>query len=215
MNGKQIAVVSDAGTPLVCDPGARLVQRCIAEEINIVAIPGASALLYALTIAGFEAVPFQFIGFLPRKKGALVSLLKEALEYPGTTICYESPERIAKSLQQVASLDEARKVCVARELTKKFETLYRGSAHELAHIFTETKVKGEIVLLISGKTALSHSSSNQTPLTELDPAAIQQLVSDYQNTHNVSLNIAIKEVAKEHHLPKRKVYQLIHVGCST
>jgi 16S rRNA (cytidine1402-2'-O)-methyltransferase len=150
--GRIIALLSDAGTPGISDPGERLVKRCCLEEITVVPIPGACALITALSASGLPTQRFQFLGFLPRKRGKLISLLKELLEYPGTTLCYESPYRLKETLKRVAELDPERECVVARELTKKFETFHRGSATSLYDHFSQTKPKGEIVLLIGERT---------------------------------------------------------------
>lgn len=147
--GKTICLISDAGTPLISDPGFPLVQACIDAEIPMTSLPGACACIDALVGSGLPANRFQFVGFLPQKKTDLGRLLTEMLAYPGTSICYESPHRLLETIEFLASLAPARKVCVARELTKKFETYHRGSAAELLNHFQETAPKGEIVLLIS------------------------------------------------------------------
>lgn len=149
-SGQNVGLVSDAGTPGIADPGERLVRRCLEEEISVTSIPGPCAAVTALSLSGFPTSQFQFLGFLPRKKGKIEKQLIEALNYPGTTVCYESPHRIAKTLQILARLDPARVCAVARELTKKFETYVHGPALQLATQFTQTKPKGEIVLLIRG-----------------------------------------------------------------
>ena len=177
LDGKTIALVSDAGTPLIADPGQKLVKRCIKEGIKVENMPGPCAVICALSVSGLETIPFQFIGFPPRKKGELTTFLKKILDYPGTSIAYESPERIAKTIGSIAALDGTRELVIARELTKKFETLYRGSATSLHPIFSEMRVRGEIVLLISGK--------KETPVSgdDLSDSAIHKLVIAYQTEH--------------------------------
>ncbi len=149
--GKTIGLVSDAGTPTISDPGYRLVAACYEEELDVCPIPGASAPLAALSASGLPTDRFQFVGFLPRKKGKLTRLFEEALAYPGTTICFESPFRVGKALTLLAEIDPDCMVVVAREITKKFETFYRGRAEELATLWVETPPKGEIVILIAKK----------------------------------------------------------------
>ncbi len=151
-SGYKIGLLSDAGTPTISDPGGRLVEACCKEEIEVIAIPGACAAIVALAASGLDATRFQFCGFLARKKGKLTRQLKEILAYEGTSICYESPYRIAKVLAVVAELEPTRYCVVARELTKKFETFTRGSAADLcAHFSKKSPPKGEIVLLFSSK----------------------------------------------------------------
>lgn len=148
--GKTIGLVSDAGTPGISDPGERLVARCRAEDIPVTPIPGPCAAIAALSASGLPTTRFQFFGFLPRKSGRLTKTLEEMLTYPGTSVCYESPYRLAKTLKIVAQLDPERECVVAREITKKFETFMKGTATTLLAHFTAKPPKGEIVLLISG-----------------------------------------------------------------
>jgi 16S rRNA (cytidine1402-2'-O)-methyltransferase len=148
--GLNIGLVSDAGTPAISDPGEKLVRRCREEEITVVAIPGPCAAITALSASGLPTSRFQFFGFLPRKKGKLTHILAEALDYPGTTICYESPFRLAATLKILTSLDPQASCTVARELTKKFESFSHGSAQTLFEKFSASPPKGEIVLLIQG-----------------------------------------------------------------
>lgn len=148
-NEKTVGLVSDAGTPGISDPGERLVKRCYDEGIRVVPIPGPCAAIAALSASGLDTERFQFFGFLPKKKGKLTAL-KEILTYEGTTVCYESPYRLEATLKMLSGLSPDRECAVARELTKKFETIVRGSASALFEKFSKTKVKGEIVLLIAG-----------------------------------------------------------------
>ena len=148
--GLQVGLVSDAGTPGISDPGERLVKRCRQEQINVIPIPGPCAAIAALAASGLGTARFQFFGFLPRKKGKLTKVLEEILNYEGTTVCYESPFRLAETLKILAALEPQRECTVAREITKKFETHAHGSSQMLAELFSKEKPKGEIVLLIAG-----------------------------------------------------------------
>lgn len=145
-NGKKIGLLSDAGSPCIADPGYRLVVACRSEELDVIPIPGPCAIIAAITASGLDTERFQFIGFLPKKSGQLTRILTEALSYPGTTVCYESPFRTKKSLAILEKLDPTRKIVIARELTKKFEEIVQGTPTTLK----ERTFKGEIVLLISG-----------------------------------------------------------------
>ncbi|MBS0621703.1 MAG: 16S rRNA (cytidine(1402)-2'-O)-methyltransferase [Verrucomicrobia bacterium] len=149
LGDQEVALISDSGTPLICDPGQRLVERCLREKISVVSVPGPCAVIAALSISGFEASRFQFLGFLPKRPGRHKKALQECLDYEGTSICYEAPPRLSKTLQVLASLDPHRELCVARELTKRYEEVVRGTAQELLTHFKT--VKGEIVLLIQGE----------------------------------------------------------------
>jgi 16S rRNA (cytidine1402-2'-O)-methyltransferase len=149
-SGEAIAVLSDAGMPTVSDPGYRLVRACIDSGIPVDVLPGPSAVLTALAGSGLPTDAFYFGGFLPPKSGRRETELKDALERKFTSIYFESPHRIARSLAVLAAAEPDRPVCVARELTKKFETFHRGTAAELAESFDETPRKGEMTLVITG-----------------------------------------------------------------
>ena len=149
--GKDVALVSSAGTPLISDPGFKLVRQCVREGIPVSPIPGASATLAALVVSGLPTDKFMFLGFLPKKSGKRNKLLESALKavelVPQTVIFYESPFRLNKSLAVLAELAPEAKVVIARELTKKFEEVIRGSAKKLAEEFAGKKVKGEVSVL--------------------------------------------------------------------
>ncbi|MCC5831557.1 MAG: 16S rRNA (cytidine(1402)-2'-O)-methyltransferase [Chlamydiales bacterium] len=148
--GMEVGLVSDAGTPGISDPGSRLVAACREKGIKVVPVPGACAAIAALAASGLDTARFQFFGFLPRKKGKLRRIFEEILTYPGTTICYESPFRLAASLKVLTELEPERRCVVARELTKKFEEFIDKSAAELLDYFSVKPAKGEIVLMICG-----------------------------------------------------------------
>lgn len=146
--GELIAVVSDAGMPGVSDPGYRLVQACIETETPLEVLPGPSAVMTALIGSGFPCHAFRFGGFLSVKSGKRRSALQQALESGETGIFFESPHRLVSTLTILAEIAPQARVCVARELTKKFETYHRGSAEALLHHFGKHPPKGEIVLLV-------------------------------------------------------------------
>jgi 16S rRNA (cytidine1402-2'-O)-methyltransferase len=145
--GETVALVSDAGMPLVSDPGFVLVQACVAAGLAVEVLPGPSAVLAALVASALPAEHWRFIGFLPRKKGELRTLLAEATE---TLVAFESPRRVPGSLAVLAELDPDRPVAVCRELTKVHEEVVRGGAAELAARYAKAAPKGEIVLVIAG-----------------------------------------------------------------
>ncbi len=198
--GKNIALISDAGTPLISDPGFMLVRACRNEGLDVTCLPGASCVLMALTLSGFEPTPFQFVGFLPKKHGELLEKLEELLEYPGTSITFESPERLEATLKALVELNPETNVAIARELTKRFENVRVGTAQELLDQQRKTPALGEIVLLIQGnKEASSTMFSNEI---------LQSLVADVATS--CSTKEAIGLVAKQLRLPKRTVYNAIH-----
>ncbi len=153
-DGKNVALVSDAGTPAISDPGGILVEKVFNElgnTVSIVPIPGASAVTTLLSVAGIPTDKFLFLGFLPHKKGR--SKIFDTIMESDITVCfYESPHRILKTLTSLAEvLSDDRRVIVGRELTKKFETIYRGSIHEVLQQLTEEIIRGEFVVAIESK----------------------------------------------------------------
>jgi 16S rRNA (cytidine1402-2'-O)-methyltransferase len=144
-SGETVALVSDAGMPLVNDPGFLLVQACVAAGIGVEVLPGPSAALTALVASGLPATTWRFVGFLPRKRGELEALLRGAGE---TLVAFESPRRLAASLEVLAAVDGARAVAVCRELTKLHEEIVRGDAASLAGRYAAEQPRGEIVVVI-------------------------------------------------------------------
>lgn len=149
--GKSIALITDAGTPLVSDPGARLTRAAIAANVEVVAIPGASAVLAALVVSGISAEQFTFVGFLPRKGRERQAALEAAVRSPMTTVMYEAPGRVAATLADLSLAGAAdRRASVSRELTKKFEETRRGTIAELAGYFEKSESRGEFVIVVAG-----------------------------------------------------------------
>lgn len=148
--GESVALITDAGTPGLSDPGARIVRECIKRELPLTIIPGPSSIVTALIGSGFLTDQFSFRGFLPVKSGQRERELRAAADLAGTVIFFESPYRIAKTLAVCADVMPDRKLCVARELTKRFEEFRRGTASELLTHYDAHPPKGEIVLVISG-----------------------------------------------------------------
>lgn len=148
--GKNLALVSDAGTPGISDPGGLLVQAANREGIKVETIPGPSAVVAALSVSGLPTDRFLFLGFLPHKKGR-ETLVKEIVESKYTIVFYESVHRIIKALEQLQAANLNREVVVCRELTKKFETVYRGKVNEVLEKLKPEAVKGEFVVIVSNK----------------------------------------------------------------
>ena len=146
--GEKIAIISDAGTPCLSDPGHRFLKACRDQNIDFTVLPGPSAITTALVASGFPPHPFSFQGFLHVKKGKREKQLQQALTTVETTLFFESPHRLPSTLDILTKLAPDHPICVARELTKAFETLHHGSSTEVKNYFSERKVKGEIVLLI-------------------------------------------------------------------
>jgi 16S rRNA (cytidine1402-2'-O)-methyltransferase len=148
--GENVALITDAGTPGLSDPGLRLIRECIQRKLSFTIIPGPSSILTALVGSGFSSEKFSFRGFLPVKAGQRERELQAATESGETVIFFESPYRLTKTLAACIDVMQDRQLCVARELTKKFEEFRRGTAGELLSHYEAHPPKGEIVLVISG-----------------------------------------------------------------
>lgn len=193
--GSTVALVSDAGMPLVSDPGYRLVRAAIDHGIRVEAVPGASALLTALAASGLATDSFYFGGFLPAKSGQRLKTLEALQDEPATLIFYEAPHRIVETLGAVGQVLDGRPVVVARELTKVHEEFLRGTAAEVrAVLAARESVKGEITLLIGKRSGMA---DDDTPLASAVDACMAQGMSRME---------AIKAVARRRGLAKREVY---------
>lgn len=195
--GEALALVSDAGTPLVSDPGYKLVEAAIEAGIAVIGVPGPSAVMAALVVAGLPTDRFFFEGFLPPKSAARRTRLATLASIPGTLVMFESPRRLPAMLADAAAVLGMRPAAVARELTKFYETVRRGSLPALAELFAaEGPPKGEIVVLIGpADAAETHASASEGLDTRLDRALASFSVKD-----------AAALVAGETGLPKREVY---------
>ena len=147
LKGKDLALISDAGTPTISDPGYGLIRDCIKHDIIIVPIPGVSAITAAMSVSGLPSDSFTFIGFLPQKKGRLKKI-EQLNNIDNTVILFESPYRLEKTLNQLLDNLGNRPVVVGRELTKLYEEVIRGNLSEVIKYFSKSKVKGEIVIMI-------------------------------------------------------------------
>lgn len=147
--GEDVALVGDAGTPAVADPGARLVDAAFRAGFPVIPIPGPSAITTALSAAGFRATPFRFYGFPPKKSGARKKLLEEMLQSGETCVFFEAPYRLPRTLRELSELAPDRTVLVGRELTKQHEELARGSLKEIADRFSQQNVRGECTIVLA------------------------------------------------------------------
>lgn len=194
--GGKLALISDAGTPLVSDPGYKLVAELVAEGLPVTGIPGPSAVLAALVLAGLPTDRFFFEGFLPPKSAARRTRLTELAAIPGTLVFFESPRRLAEMLADAAAVLGERPGAVARELTKFYENVQRGALSALAaHYGSEEEARGEIVVVIGPPGAIDLASTGDA-IGERLRAALAQ----------VSLKEAVAQVAAETGQPRRKVY---------
>lgn len=151
-NGKNVALVTDAGTPGISDPGYKLIKSAIDLGIHIEVLPGPTAFVPALLLSGFPPAHFAFYGFLPRKKGKRVKIIKSFEDFPGPVIFYESPFRVKTFLENVIeAMGRERKVAIAREITKIHEEVLRGTAGELLEKLGDSQLKGEVAIVLSPK----------------------------------------------------------------
>jgi len=194
-DGKSVVYASEAGTPMVADPGYDLARAAVAEGHKLISAPGPSAAITALTLAGLPTDHFFFAGFLPNASGRRKTALQEVAQVPGTLIFYESPKRIAAMLRDAALvLGGDRRAAVCRELTKKFEEVLRGTLDELATICADRTLKGEIVVVI-----------DRAGLPNVDEADLDSALRDA--LQGLSVRDAADKVSTELGLKRRQVYQ--------
>jgi 16S rRNA (cytidine1402-2'-O)-methyltransferase len=193
--GGDVALVSDAGTPLISDPGERLVAAAVEAGHTVVPVPGASAVLSALAASGLPATPFTFVGFLPRRSGECDRLLESLRDRSDTLVFFESPRRVSKTLARMHTGLGDRAACAARELTKLHEEIARGTLSELSRQFSEG-ARGEFTIVVAGASAAKAALSAD----EVD-AAIRALVAEGQSSREISDRLAAAAG-----LPKREIY---------
>ncbi len=202
--GKQVALVSDAGTPLVSDPGERLVAAVVEAGHRVEAIPGASALLTALTVSGYSTERVLFLGFLPRKAGARRKVLEAQRGRSETLVLFESPKRVATTLAEIAEIAGDRRACLARELTKQHEEVLRDRASALAARFEETPPRGECTLVIEGADEAEEAALQAWTDEDVDEAIAQALAAG-RSVKDVSTEIAALAGRKRRGLYARAV----------
>jgi 16S rRNA (cytidine1402-2'-O)-methyltransferase len=198
--GASVALVSDAGTPLLSDPGARLVNLCIERGISVVPIPGANSLLAALSGSGLPCEQFLFAGFLPPRQGERRRALAKFTGQLATLIFFEAPHRIAAALRDAADILGPRPAALARELTKIHEEFVRGNLHELAGTFSTRPVKGEITLVVGPPLA-------EPKAANAGNKSIRKQVEDLMKTDGLDRKAALKRAAREAGIPRREAYK--------
>jgi 16S rRNA (cytidine1402-2'-O)-methyltransferase len=197
--GAKLALVSDAGTPLVSDPGFKLVQEALNEGVHVSAVPGPSAVLAALVVTGLPTDRFFFEGFLPHKSGARRARLTKLAQVPGTLVFFESPRRLVETLSDCAAVLGPRPAAIARELTKMYESVRRGQLDILAQtLLEEEQLRGEIVLLIAPP---------QEGAAEISEADLDAQIDAALSTHSPRDTADIIAAATGH--PRRKIYARI------
>lgn len=194
--GKNIALVSDAGLPGISDPGEEILRSAIEEGFEVQIIPGATASLTALLLSGLSTERFVFEGFLPTKASERKARLEEIFQHPYTSIVYEAPHRLLSLLHEMESFDSMRKISVSRELTKKFEETFRGSISEAVSHFEKGTVKGEFVLILEKKIEVPK---------EIEEGDIRQLLLERME-RGLSKKDAVREVTALTGEPKNVIY---------
>ena len=202
-SGLSLAQVSDAGMPSISDPGHDLVKAAIAEDIPVVALPGASAGITALIASGLAPQPHIFYGFLPRKKGQQIDFFKEKVSYPETQIFYESPYRVADTLENMHEVYGNRQVTLVRELTKLYEEYQRGSISEILDYIDSNPLKGECLLIVAGASENDREENLTSDVTPVE--AVETLIDS-----GMKPNQAIKTIAKERKINRQELYNLFH-----
>ena len=195
--GKSIALVTDAGTPGISDPGEDLVRGAIQESIPLVPIPGPAALVAALCVSGLPTESFLFYGFLPSKTAARKKWLASLKDRPETLVFYESPRRLDSLLGDAGQILGDRRVVVAREMTKVYEEVYRGTLSEVLDQLGEEEVKGEVTVILEGCT------SSPAP----EASSIMEALKHYSREMGLSMKESVGRVAKELGVSRRQVYQ--------
>ena len=202
-SGKNIAIVTDAGTPGISDPGSVIVKKCIENNISFEVLPGATAITTALVYSGLDTTKFIFRGFIPRETKERKILIEEIKDKKETLIFYESPHRLIESLDYLKKSLGNRKIAVCRELTKLHEEIIRGSIEEVIKIFEERTIKGEFVLVIEGKQQEMIEEENRKKWENL---TIREHIV-YYIENGSSKKDAIKLVAKDRNVPKGEIYK--------
>lgn len=203
VEGKNVALVSDAGTPGISDPGSVIVERCIHEKFDFEVLPGATAITTALVYSGLDTTKFLFRGFLPRENKDRKNIVSELLQSQETLIFYEAPHRLIDTLMFLVDVFGDRKIAVCRELTKLYEEIFRGTIKEAVEYFMINKPRGEFVLVLEGKKIEEIKKEQREGWINL---SIEEHIIKYIND-GINKKDAIKIVAKERELPKSEVYK--------
>lgn len=204
--GRNIALITDAGTPGISDPGEELVKMCYEAGIEVTSLPGAAACITALTLSGLSTRRFAFEAFLPADKKEHQDILKELQEETRTMILYEAPHRLLKTLKELEGVfGSERKLTVCRELTKKHETAFQTTFAEAIAHYEETEPRGECVLVIEGK---SREQIRQEEVNKWEEMSLQEHM-DFYEKQGIDRKEAMKRVAKDRGMAKRDVYKAL------
>lgn len=203
LEGQNIALITDAGTPGISDPGEELVKMCYEEEIEVTSLPGAAACITALTLSGLSTRRFAFEAFLPTDKKERQEILTGAIDDTRTLIIYEAPHRLIKTLRELLDVLGERKVTVCRELTKKYETAFRTTLSEAIAYYEEKDPKGECVLVIQGR---SREALRREAVERWEELSVAEHM-EYYLTRGMEKKEAMKQVAKDRGVGKRDIYK--------
>ena len=204
LEGKNIAVVSDAGLPGIADPGSHLAELAIAEKITVTPLPGANAALSGLICSGLDTTRFLFVGFLPKTTKKRREVLAGIVEDKATLLFYESPHRLKDTLKELVDTFGDRKAVACRELTKKFEEFVRGTLVSLQEYFHQHQPRGEFTLIIEGNTNVNEEIIEQA----IDEGSLVDAVQALME-NGIEKKAAMKEVAVKYKVAKREVYQAL------
>ncbi len=205
LQGKNVALISDAGTPGISDPGEVLVQKCQEAGIRVTALPGPAACITALTLSGLPARRFCFEGFLPSDKKEKAQILSELKEESRTILIYEAPHHLVRTLQELYETLGDRRITLCRELTKKFETILPTTIGEALSRYETEEPRGEYVLVVEGKSLRQKKEEQQASWQSM---TIEEHMAFYAEG-GMEEKAAMKQVAKDRGVPKREIYQYL------
>lgn len=206
LNGQNIALITDAGTPAISDPGEVLVQMCQENGITVTSLPGAAACITALTLSGLSTRRFCFEGFLPAEKKEKKQILSELARESRTMILYEAPHHLVRTLEELYEALGQRKITLCRELTKKFETVFPTTLEEALVYYQTNEPRGEYVLVIEGK---SFQEKRKEEIAQWENMSIEEHMAYYEN-RGMDNKSAMKQVAKDRGVGKREIYAYLH-----
>ena len=207
-NGQNIALITDAGTPAISDPGEVLVQMCQQNGITVTSLPGPAACITALTLSGLSTRRFCFEGFLPSDKREKREILEELSKESRTMILYEAPHHLVRTLEELQTALGDRKITLCRELTKRFETVMPTTISGALAYYQEEEPRGEYVLVVEGK---SLKEKRQEAIASWESMSIEEHMAYYEN-QGMDPKSAMKAVAKDRGVGKREIYQYLHGG---
>ncbi len=199
-DGLNLGIVTDRGTPIISDPGYKIVEECIRKGYNTIPLPGANALIPALIASGIQPSPFMFYGFLNSKLQKREKELELLKNYPMTIIFYEAPHRIISTLESILKVFGDRRISISRELTKLHEEIYRGSISDVINELNSQEIRGEFVLVVEG----NYSENDYSNLT------IEEHINLYLED-GLDLKEAMKKVAKDRNTTKSEIYKQYHL----